>query len=123
MTDLGLSTHCRLAGPGVHTERCRAFSQDAVWRISYSFMTAGEDGSGRRMMGGEEMGRGWQIGEIALPGKGKEIGRYWCDEKVGYWAREEKEMCPGGATCLPLLGNVLAPLGQRACPKTGQKTV
>ena len=68
-------------------------------------------------------GKGWQIGEIALPGKGKGIGRYWCDEKVGYWAREEKEMCPGGATCLPLLGNVLAPLGQRACPKTGQKTV
>ena len=50
-------------------------------------------------------------------------GRYWCDEKVGYWAREEKEMCPGGATCLPLLGNVLTPLGQRACPKTGQKTL
>ena len=66
-------------------------------------------------------GKGWQIGEIALPGKGKEIGRYWCDEKVGYWAREEKEMCPGGATCLPLLGNVLSPLGQAACPKTGQK--
>ena len=49
-------------------------------------------------------GKGWQIGEIALPGKGKEIGRYWCDEKVGYWAREEKEMCPGGATCLPKNG-------------------
>ena len=61
-------------------------------------------------------GKGWQIGEIALPGKGKEIGRYWCDKKVGYWAREEKEMCPGGATCLPLLGNVLALVGQRACP-------
>ena len=73
--------------------------------------------------GGTGNGKGWQIGEIALPGKGKGIGRYWCDEKVGYWAREEKEMCPGGATCLPLLGNVLAPLGQRACPKTGQKTV
>ena len=67
--------------------------------------------------------KGWQIGEIALPGKGKEIGRYWCDEKVGYWAREEKEMCSGGATCLPMLGNVLSPLGQAACPKTGQKTV
>ena len=66
-------------------------------------------------------GKGWQIGEIALTGKRKEIGRYWCDEKVGYWAREEKEMCPGGATCLPLLGNVLAPLGQRAKTKTGQK--
>lgn len=66
-------------------------------------------------------GKGWQIGEIALPGKGKEIGRYWCDEKVGYWAREEKEMCPGGATCFPHLGNVLSPLGQAACPKTGQK--
>ena len=51
MTDLGLSTHCRLAGPGVYTERCRAFSQDAVWRISYSSMTAGEDGSGWGMMG------------------------------------------------------------------------
>ena len=66
-------------------------------------------------------GKGWQIGEIALQGKGKEIGRYWCDEKVGYWAREEKGMCPGGATCLPLLGNVLAPLGQRACPKRDKK--
>ena len=74
-------------------------------------------------LGGRGNGKGWQIGENALPGKGKGIGRYWCDEKVGYWAREEKEMCPGGATCLPLLGNVLAPLGQRACPKTGQKTV
>lgn len=51
MTDLGLSTHWRLAGPGVYTERCRAFSQDAVWRISYSFMTADEDGSGWGMMG------------------------------------------------------------------------
>lgn len=51
MTDLGLSTHCRLAGPGVYTERCRAFSQDAVWKILYSFMTADEDGSGWGMMG------------------------------------------------------------------------
>ena len=38
-------------------------------------------------------------------------------EKGRFWARNEKEMCPGGATCLPMLGNVLAPLGQAACPK------
>ena len=72
MTDLGLSTHCRLAGPGVYTKRCRAFSQDAVWKISYSFMTAGEDGSGRRMMGGEEMGRDGRLGRMRCRGKGKE---------------------------------------------------
>ena len=41
-------------------------------------------------------------------------------EKGRFWARHKKEMCPGGATCLPMLGNVLAPLGQGACPKTGQ---
>ena len=39
-------------------------------------------------------------------------------ENGRFWARKEKEMCPGGATCLPMLGNVLAPLGQGACPKT-----
>ena len=71
MTDLGLSTHCRMAGPGVYTERCRAFSQDAVWRISYSFMTAGEDGSGWGMMGGEEMGRDGRLGRLRCRGKGK----------------------------------------------------
>ena len=38
-------------------------------------------------------------------------------EKGRFWARNEKEMCPGGATCLPMLGNVLAPLGQAACPE------
>ena len=38
-------------------------------------------------------------------------------EKGRFWARNEKEMCPGGATCLPMLSNVLAPLGQAACPK------
>ena len=38
-------------------------------------------------------------------------------EKGRFWARNEKEMCPGGATCLPMLGNVLAPLGQAAYPK------
>ena len=38
-------------------------------------------------------------------------------EKGRFGARNEKEMCPGGATCLPMLGNVLAPLGQAACPK------
>jgi len=45
---------------------------DAVWRISYSFMTAGEDGSGRRMMGGQEMGRDGRLGRMRCRGKGKE---------------------------------------------------
>ena len=51
MTDLGLSTHCRLAGPGVLDGKVSGNCPDAVWRISYSFMTAGEDGSGWGMMG------------------------------------------------------------------------
>ena len=72
MTDLGLSTHCRLAKPGVYTERCRAFSQDAVWKILYSFMTADEDGSGWGMMGGEEMGRDGRLGRLRCRGMGKE---------------------------------------------------
>ena len=55
MTDLGLSTNCRLAKPGVFDGKVSGNCPDAVWRISYSFMTAGEDGSGRRMMGGQEM--------------------------------------------------------------------
>ena len=38
-------------------------------------------------------------------------------EKGRFWARHEKEMCPGGATCLPMLGKQRAPLGQAACPK------
>ena len=41
-------------------------------------------------------------------------------EKGRFWARHEKKMCPGGAMCLPMLGNVLAPLGQGTCPKMGQ---
>ena len=104
MTDSGLSTHCRLAKPGVYTERCRAFSQDAVWKILYSFITADEDGSGRRMMGGRGNGKGWQIGENALPGKGKEIGRYWCDEKGMI-------LGTGGEGNVPRWGNVLALVG------------
>ena len=41
-------------------------------------------------------------------------------ENGRFWARHEKKMCPGGATCLPMSGNVLAPLGQGTCPKMGQ---
>ena len=29
-------------------------------------------------------------------------------ENGRFWARKEKEMCPGGATCLPHLGKVRA---------------
>ena len=72
MTDLGLSTHCRLAGPGVFDGKVWGNCPDAVWRISYSFMTAGEDGSGRRIMGGEEMGRDGRLGRMRCRGKGKE---------------------------------------------------
>ena len=72
MTDLGLSTHCRLAKPGVFDGKVSGNCPDAVWRISYSFMTAGEDGSGRRMMGGEEMGRDGRLGRLRCRGKGKE---------------------------------------------------
>ncbi|MDY4778335.1 MAG: hypothetical protein SO214_02580, partial [Prevotella pectinovora] len=32
----------------------------------------------------------------------------------------DNKMCPGGATCLPMLGNVLAPSGQARCPKMGE---
>ena len=46
-------------------------------------------------------GKGWQIGEIALPGKGKEIGRYWCDEKGMI-------LGTGGEGNVPRWGNVLA---------------
>lgn len=72
MTDSGLSTHCRLAGPGVFDGKVSGNCPDAVWRISYSFMTAGEDGSGRRMMGGQEMGRDGRLGRLRCRGKGKE---------------------------------------------------
>ena len=123
MTDSGLSTHCRLAKPGVFDGKVSGIFSGCRLEDFIQFYDCRR---GRKWMGNDGVkgnGKGWQIGEIALPGKGKGIGRYWCDEKVGYWAREEKEMCPGGATCLPMLGNVLAPLGQRACPKTGQKTV
>ena len=51
MTELGLSTHCRLAGPGVFDGKVSGNCPDAVWRISYSFITADEDGSGWGMMG------------------------------------------------------------------------
>ena len=54
-------------------------------------------------------GKGWQIGEIALPGKGKEIGRYWCDEKGMI-------LGTGGEGNVPRWGNVLALVGQRAYP-------
>ena len=65
------------------------------------------------------MGRdGWR--RVKTSRKEKDIGVM---KKGRFWAREEKELCPGGATCLPMLGNVLAPLGQAACPKTGQKMV
>ena len=60
-------------------------------------------------------GKGWQIGEIALPGKGKDIGRYWCVKKwdIGHGRRRKcaqvgQRACPCWATCLPHLGNVLA---------------
>ena len=33
-----------------------------------------------------------------------------------FWAYFEYHPCPLGATCLPLLGNVLAPHGHAACP-------
>ena len=51
MTDLGLSTHCRLAGPGVFDGKVSGNCPDAVWKILYSFITADEDGSGWGMMG------------------------------------------------------------------------
>lgn len=72
MTDSGLSTHCRLAGPGVFDGKVSGNCPDAVWRISYSFMTADEDGSGRRMMGGKVMGRDGRLGRLRCRGKGKE---------------------------------------------------
>ena len=34
------------------------------------------------------------------------------------WARSWQHFCPIGATCLPMLGTLLAPLGHAACPKT-----
>ena len=40
---------------------------------------------------------------------------------IHFWAQTGNEICPLGATCLPMLGNVLAPCGQRACPKNDQK--
>ena len=33
------------------------------------------------------------------------------------WATSVQQTCPSGATCLPMLGNVLAPSGHAACPK------
>ena len=33
-----------------------------------------------------------------------------------FWATAWHKFCPIGATCLPLLGNVLTPLGHAACP-------
>ena len=39
-------------------------------------------------------------------------------EDIGQEA--DNKMCPGGATCLPMLGNVLAPSGQARCPKMGE---
>ena len=40
---------------------------------------------------------------------------------IHFWAQTGNEICPLGATCLPMLGNVLAPCGQRACPKQNKK--
>ena len=36
-----------------------------------------------------------------------------------FWATAWHKFCPIGATCLPLLGNVLTPLGHAACPYYG----
>ena len=33
------------------------------------------------------------------------------------WATSVQQPCPSGVTCLPMMGNVLAHVGQRACPK------
>lgn len=50
-SNIHTSRSCRLAEPGVYDRKVPGFSQDAVWRISYGFMTADEDGRGWGMMG------------------------------------------------------------------------
>ena len=36
---------------------------------------------------------------------------------ITQWARSWWNLCPSGATCLPMLGNVLTHVGHAACPK------
>ena len=49
-------------------------------------------------------GKGWQIGEIALPGKGKGKGRYLCDEKGMILGTRGKGNVPRWGNVLALVG-------------------
>ena len=73
---------------------------------------------------------GLRLGWVIIRGGTDSLGSSQTSGQAGYclspnrfcnigekWATSVQQTCPSGVTCLPMLGNVLAPSGHAACPK------